>query len=655
MKSVYKYIASLCMALCMASCDYLDIMPDDVVTVNSMFADRYTAERYLATCYHGFPRLGETNGNPALIGSMEMVYNKSTDMVNNACMKLALGQNSSSTNVIDYWQGGGGCYANIRICNDFLEGIDQVDDLTLSQRERMKAEVKLLKAYLHFYLIRFYGPICPIRKNTSVNESTQGARVYREKIDDCFAYVLELIQEAIDSNALPSIIVNRATELGRFTLPAAHMLKARILVHWASPLFNGNTDYNDFLDHNKEPFFNQIEDPNRWRTAAEACDEAIKACEEANIRLYQLSDYSTGNSLSDETMMVNALRSSVSELWNSEIIWACTRSLVDGGFQSSCIPRLENGTVALTTGTISLPFSTVNLFYTKNGLPIEHDPAYYKDGMYLPVRYSTNNETFTQYYDFDYNFRYVIENETTAGMNFDREPRYYASVGFDRGVWYGNAYNDPTDDRNGTQAAYRYPRNLFGEFSSVWNAIWYNATGFWPKKMVSLRSVSTGSDNMSFHNFAFPDMRYADLLLMAAEAWNEVESQPTEKVYGYLDQVRKRAGLEGIRETYTKYADTPYKEYPGNKTRMREIIQRERKVELACEGSYFWDSRRWKTAIKEQNRVIQGWNVLRGETANDYYIPTNLYNQEFTHRDYFAPIPDGDIIKNPQLVQNPGW
>lgn len=88
---------------------------------------------------------------------------------------------------------------------------------------------------------------------------------------------------------------------------------------------------------------------------------------------------------------------------------------------------------------------------------------------------------------------------------------------------------------------------------------------------------------------------------------------------------------------------------------MREIIQRERKVELACEGSYFWDSRRWKTAIKEQNRVIQGWNVLRGETANDYYIPTNLYNQEFTHRDYFAPIPDGDIIKNPQLVQNPGW
>lgn len=128
MKSLYKYIAGVCMALSVSSCNYLDIMPDDVVTVNSMFADRYTAERYLATCYRGLPRLGETNRNPGLVGAMEMVYNKTTDMVNNGCMKLALGQNSASANVIEYWQGTDGCYSSIRVCNDFLEGIDQVTD-----------------------------------------------------------------------------------------------------------------------------------------------------------------------------------------------------------------------------------------------------------------------------------------------------------------------------------------------------------------------------------------------------------------------------------------------------------------------------------------------------------------------------------------------
>lgn len=316
---------------------------------------------------------------------------------------------------------------------------------------------------------------------------------------------------------------------------------------------------------------------------------------------------------------------------------------------------MEDGGTAVTSATISLPFSTVNAFYTKNGLPVEQDANYYKDGMYFPVKYSKDNSEFTEHYDFDYNYRYVIENETTAGMNFDREPRFYASVGFDRGVWYGNSYSDPAGDQSESQAAYRYPRNRFGEFSSVWNSTWYNVTGYWAKKLVALRSAFTGSDNVSFYSVPFPDMRYADLLLMAAEAWNEAEETPNEKVYDYLDQVRERAGLEGIKETYAKYASAQYKDYPSHKSQMRDIIHRERQVELSCEGSYYWDTRRWKTAEKELNRIVQGWNVLNGETAEDYYIPTNIYNQQFTLRDYFAPIPDGDIIRNPQLVQNPWW
>jgi hypothetical protein len=642
-------------ALCaMTACDYLDIMPDNVVTTNSMFADRYTTERYLATCYKKLPILSQANWNPALVGAMEMVFNKSAEYMDYSCMKLALSLNSASSTLIDFWQGNGG-YASIRICNDFLEGIDGVEDLTLDQRARMKAEVTLIKAYLHFYLIKYYGPICPLRTNTSVNESTVGTRVYREKIDDCFAYVLELLQEVIDSKALPLIITNRATESGRFTQPAAYMLKARVLLYWASPLFNGNVDYNSFLNQDKEPFFNQEYDAGRWQRAAEACDEAIAVCTEANIRLYTTDDYRSGRNLSEQTKLVNTLRSAVTELWNSELIWAYTSELVSGNIQGECIPRLEDGARAFTRSALSLPFTTVNLFYTKHGLPIEQDKDYYRDGMYTPYKYAPTNEAFTSRYDYDYNRRYVIENETTAGMNYDREPRYYASVGFDRGVWYGNAYNDPTSDAEETQAAYRYPRNHYGEFSSVWNATWYNATGYWPKKLVSLETSSTGSDDIWFSDYAFPEMRYADLLLMAAEAWNEVESAPTEKVYDYLDQVRKRAGLEGVRDTYRKYAEAAYADYPGNKQRMREIIQRERKIELACEGQYYWDSRRWKTALKEQNRIIQGWNVLRGETADDYYVATNLFTQRFTFRDYFAPIPDQDIIRNPQLVQNPGW
>jgi hypothetical protein len=87
---------------------------------------------------------------------------------------------------------------------------------------------------------------------------------------------------------------------------------------------------------------------------------------------------------------------------------------------------------------------------------------------------------------------------------------------------------------------------------------------------------------------------------------------------------------------------------------MREIIQRERKIELACEGHYYWDSHRWKTAQREQNRPVQGWNVLASD-VNEYYTVTTLYTQTFTYRNYLAPIPESDIVNNPNLIQNPGW
>ena len=87
---------------------------------------------------------------------------------------------------------------------------------------------------------------------------------------------------------------------------------------------------------------------------------------------------------------------------------------------------------------------------------------------------------------------------------------------------------------------------------------------------------------------------------------------------------------------------------------MREIIRRERKIELAFEGQYHWDVRRWKTAMSELNRPVQGWTVTETD-VNAYYQVFNLYSQRFSLRNYFMPIPESDIIKNPQLIQNPGY
>ena len=638
MKFIYKYSWYIFIAIFLLSCDYLDVVPDNVATIDNAFSDRYTTEKYLATCYWGMPKSAGWNENPGIFGALEMVFNKEHRTTGG--MRFGLGEDSPTSALINYWGGTGewirSLYAGIRECNTFLENVDKVQDLNKYEKERMKAEVKMIKAYMHFYLTTFYGPVCPLRESIPIDESTQGVRVYREKIDDCFGYVLELLDEVISSEALPLVIENRTTELGRFTKPAAYTLKAKVLVYWASPLFNGNTDYNSFLDHNGEPFFNQIYDATRWEKAAEACKEAIDVCTTAGIRLYQTGDFVATKPQSDTTLLVNTLRSAISERWNKELVWGNSSYPVNWGLQSPCLPRLEQATSSSASGIMSVPFSTVEIFYSNKGVPINEDVTYpYAD------RYNLKTG--------DEEHKYVIQKgEQTAVLNFYREPRYYSTLGFDRGKWYGNSYkNYPDDDSEAL-----YPKNRFGEYSSVFQPGEYNATGYWPKKLVSINTMYRDPNSVTTETYPFPDMRFADLLLLCAEALNESKEAPDTEVYQYIDMVRARAGLKGVVESWANYSNQPDK--PKTKAGMREIIHQERKIELACEGVYYWDSHRWKTALKEQNRLIQGWNVNASE-LEDYYTITTLYTQKFTYRDYFAPIPENDLVRNPQLVQNPGW
>ena len=65
-----------------------------------------------------------------------------------------------------------------------------------------------------------------------------------------------------------------------FSKDAALALKAKVLLYAASPLFNGNEFYADFKGKNGEPLFSTEPDPEKWRLAAEAADEAVKFCED---------------------------------------------------------------------------------------------------------------------------------------------------------------------------------------------------------------------------------------------------------------------------------------------------------------------------------------------------------------------------------------
>ncbi|GAB3012051.1 RagB/SusD family nutrient uptake outer membrane protein [Niabella terrae] len=609
---------------------YLDIVPDNIATIDQAFNLRNTAERYLFTCYHYLPQNSNINQSIAMTSGDEIWV---SEYYTTPGREIARGNQNVVDPYLNFWQGtrsGRDLYQAIRDCNIFLENIDRVPDMEEFEKKRWIAEVKFLKAYYHFFLFRMYGPIPLKKENLPINAGVETVKVYRDPVDDCINYIVQLLDEAAAD--LPPKIISEATELGRVTQPAALAIKAYVLVTAASPLFNGNTDYDKLVDNKGTQLFNPVHDPEKWVRAREACKEAVAAAASAGNQLYYYDQSNRQYEVSDTIRTQMNIRNSVNEKWNQEIIWANTNSMT-GDMQNQSTPRgLDPQRRANSShpGNFSVPLKIADLFYTSNGIPLEEDKTWTNVNR-LELRTGTD----------EYQF-YIKKGYTTARLNFDREPRYYADLGFDGGIWYGQGKFVDTDTW--------YVSAKKGEPASKVTNNSFNVTGIWPKKLVNYVNVIQET-SYSRENYPWPEMRLANLYLLYAEALNEADG-PSAQVYQLLDDIRSRAGLNGVVESWAAYSNNPSK--PGTKEGLREIIHRERTIELMFECQRYWDLRRWKKAFQEFNQPITGWDIEQ-QTAESYYRTRVLYQQRYLTKNYLWPIRETEILANKNTVQNPGW
>jgi hypothetical protein len=618
----------------------LDVVPDNAPTIDNAFTMRSEAIKYLATCYSYLPNDGEPTINPAFMAGDELWLDYPTRSINGTNWNIARGNQSVTDPYVNYWDGHiinnvreRSMFNAIRDCNIFLENIqnpEKVRDMTQDERTTWEGEVLFLKAYYHFMLMRHYGPIPIMDVNVPVTAPIEETQVKRQPIDQVADYIVKVLDEA--ASKLPSAVQSPVTDLGHITKPIALGIKAKVLLYAASPLFNGNTDYATFKNVDGTLFFNQSFQAEKWRKAAQAAKEAIVACEELGMNLYEFP--TPVRPLSNTTMIQMSIRNAVTEKWNREIIWGNSNSRT-WQLQYSSMAHIDpnNAGNNSVNGTLAPTIKIIEQFYTKNGVPIDEDKT---------LDFSNKNQLRAGTHDERFN---NIENYRTARLHFDRENRFYANVGFDGGVWYMENSPSQTDENTWTT---QLRLGLFGSGVSV------PITTYYPKKLVNWKFAFKDGNSSHIEEYPWPMLRLADLYLMYAEALNESEG-PTADVFLYLDKIRKRAGLEGVKESWAKYAFNSAK--PTTKEGLRAIIQRERNIEMSFEGSRFWDLRRWKLAAQELNKNITGWDRNQDKDHPElFYQEQTFYQQRFVApRDYFWPIKESDLLVNPNLVQNPGW
>ena len=426
-----KYIKSIFLLVCITfvtSCvDYLDIVPNDVATMENAFTNRTSAEKYLFTCYSYLPIPGHPWVSPAMVGGDEIWWNTNQALFADiAATKIALGYQNSNDPYLNFWDGrynGTNLFIGIRDCNIFIENIHKPRDMEEYEKQLWTSEVKFLKAYYHFFLMRLYGPIPIIRENLPVSASVDEVRVYRDPIDDVVNYIVELIDEA--AAGLPDKIESMITDAGRITRPIALATKAEVLVWAASPLFNGNPDYLNFKDKRGVQLVPAEKDNTKWERAATAIKEAIETCEAAGHGFYE---YIPPRTMSDQTKLSFELRGAVTEKFNKEIVWPSTQDV--SSLQLLAMPHLVLGNLGNKGNELCASLKIAEQFYTQNGIPIDEDPAWDYQNRYK-----------TQEAGVDHMF-YIKTGETTAKLNFNREPRFYASLGFDRGIFEGSGQTE---------------------------------------------------------------------------------------------------------------------------------------------------------------------------------------------------------------------
>lgn len=208
------------------------------------------------------------------------------------------------------------------------------------------------------------------------------------------------------------------------------------------------------------------------------------------------------------------------------------------------------------------------------------------------------------------------------------EPRFHASVLYNGASWKNRKIETFVDGKDG-YIDYGFQANTNGK----------TTTGYYLRKYLdeSIADIST-----TYSAQPWIEIRLAEVYLNLAEACAMLGSTYDKDANNAIRTIRERVKL-------------PYTDLTGEE--LMKAIRHERKVELAYEGFYYWDLRRWRMADSILDGVrFHGLKITQSGTTLTYeYIDCDKEDRKFPERFYNFPIPTTEIANNLAISQINLW
>lgn len=616
------------LSLTIVSCeDFYQAPLEQSIEVDDIFSTETSARTYLNEAYYSIRHKFVTatsdyaeNGIYLYKRAGLHIHSLASISDEAICSRSIGGFNSYVQDIITptYWDGAAptyiedhfaGYYVFIRRLLTYIANVNTIPNVSSSFVTETTAEANALMAACYFEMMKRYGALPWIDQTYVGSESDLTTTLgTRPALADYIANLDALLVDAIDG--LPDSYSSTADQ-GKVTKAFAHFIRSRVWLWAASPLFNKRNaaDYSEAANHEGEVHLNYATsyDSSLWDKAATVTKAAIDYCEGQGLTLVD-----TGNPVDDYNTAVFSLTG------NTEYAFFTRRlSIATAGtqFYSRHLPphRLLGTTVKTSAenGAVSPTQEMVNKYRLSTGEFLVEDP-YDMEDPDLVAHYANNSNPWENleprfHASFFYDDLTVVS--SSADYTFYAEPHYTSSAGVE--VW------------------------------DTW------ATGYCMRKFIpDLFICVAAAANVSI-DLVDVCMRLPELYLNYAEILCEQGDLSTALTYAKKTMARVDLPVDAMT-------------FPSTQDGMREVVRKERAVELAFEDFRYFDCKRWLEGdLTACTKHGVKYTVSGTDSSNGFVFAecdaSKQYSVNPYPKHYLWPIPQEEIRKDYGLVQNPNY